>query len=133
MGCVCAKYFEDDEDHVKIMRFHLLVILRQQGTDELLNFAARDRMNYEICKNNDELRQGCIVAATRRFYNEKFLHEDVYNRTADYMLLLDDFINIQNGIDEQRQLEEARSEPNHSVRRRNRLEAERNLGKALSC
>lgn len=72
-----------------------MILHRQLSPDELLTFAVEDTEIYEICKANSELRQSCIVAAVRRYHTEKFFYEEVYNRTADYVVILDHFLQIE--------------------------------------
>ncbi|XP_044257318.1 uncharacterized protein LOC123006700 [Tribolium madens] len=132
MGSFCSKRFEDDKREAKIVRIRLLVLLDELGPVELLNVAVKDSRIYEACKKDEELRQACIRAAVRRYHKEKFLYEDVYNRTVDYVLLLDDFIKTQDTAEQQRHLEETRSEQNPGLRRRNIHEGERNAERATS-
>ncbi|EFA11432.1 uncharacterized protein LOC107399083 [Tribolium castaneum] len=131
MGSFCSKVFEDDKREAKIIRVRLLVLLDELGPVQLLNVAVRDRKIYDVCKNDGELRQACIWAAVRRHHRERFVYEDVHNRTADYVLLMDDFIKVQDAEDEQRYLEEETSDQECIIRRRNRLAWERNLRRAI--
>ncbi|XP_044257235.1 uncharacterized protein LOC123006655 [Tribolium madens] len=126
MGSFYSRRLEDNERELKNITNNLLELLHELGPAELLNRAVKDSKIYEVCKNNEELRQACLVDAFRRYYEQKFLYEEVYNRTVDYMRLFDDFLKVQNAVDEQRQLEEASSEETSSVRRRNKLESDKN-------
>ncbi|XP_015839354.1 uncharacterized protein LOC107398715 [Tribolium castaneum] len=135
MGNFCGKQFEEDvevEYDTEHIRLHLLMVLREEGPAELLNYATKDDQNYEICKNDEVLRKACMLAASRRYYFEKFRYEEVCNKTAPYVRLLEDFIQLQNSIDEQKRVEEDRFDCGSSVRRLIQQQSERKRGRAMS-
>ncbi|EFA11477.1 uncharacterized protein LOC107399011 [Tribolium castaneum] len=111
MGATYSKYDEEAEEDSEFIRLRLLLVLHEQGAAELLKFAVKDRTHYEVCKNDDELRKACIVAASKN-------KQEVENNTPHYVFLLDEFTETQNANEEQKQVEEARSEQNSNVRRR---------------
>ncbi|EFA11289.2 hypothetical protein TcasGA2_TC010826 [Tribolium castaneum] len=105
MGLLFSKYFVSES---RIIRNRLMVLLKEEGAYKLLSLAVANSKIYQVCKKDHDLREACAVAAFHRFYNEKFIREDVYNRTADFMVLLDDFVQFQLAIDEQKQQRKAR-------------------------
>ncbi|RZC41869.1 uncharacterized protein BDFB_010931 [Asbolus verrucosus] len=106
MGSSCSKNLDANIDcELEEIKVCLAVLLKQLNPDELLTFATKDTEIYEICKNNSELRQACILAAVRRYHTEKFFFEAVHNRTADYVVMLDNFLQIQDEVKKQ-ELEE---------------------------
>ncbi|KAJ3639879.1 hypothetical protein Zmor_003250 [Zophobas morio] len=104
MGSICSKIFDVPLDiELREIKNCLAHLLLQLSPDELITFALEDGEIYEICKEKEELRQVCILAAVRKYHREKFFYEEVYNRTAAFMVMLDNFVEIQDEVDSQEQ------------------------------
>ncbi|XP_044257316.1 uncharacterized protein LOC123006699 [Tribolium madens] len=101
MGVIWAKYFKDVDVELEREYTCLSTLLSQMTPDELLTYALEDMEIYEVCKNHNDLRYSCIVAAVKRYNIEKFFYEEVANRSADFMILLDTFVQIQAAIENQ--------------------------------
>ncbi|XP_044257237.1 uncharacterized protein LOC123006657 [Tribolium madens] len=131
MGCVSSKNFEEDvvKDETEDIRIRLLVVLEEFGPCEVLNLAIEDPQVYQVCIKDDTLRQACITAAVKRYHQEKFDDEDVHNRTVNYVLLLDTFIQVEDtneGPKIEEVVEEAQCEHLPIVQRRDNNRSDKN-------
>ncbi|XP_008193519.2 uncharacterized protein LOC103313048 [Tribolium castaneum] len=101
MGAIWVKYFKDEDVVLEREYACLSMLLRKLTPDELLLYALEDPEIYEACKRHDDLRYFCMAAAVKRYNIEKFFYEEVANRSADFMVLLDTFVQIQAAIEHQ--------------------------------
>ncbi|XP_044257301.1 uncharacterized protein LOC123006686 [Tribolium madens] len=95
MDAIWAKHFQDLGDKLDRECICPAAVLSQLTPDELLTYAVENTEIFELCKTHDDLRRKCVTAALKKLNLEKYFDDEVSNRTANFMILLDTFAHIQ--------------------------------------